>query len=280
MGEEVDDVVPQAFVGRAARTMPYVGNQPVVTYGMVTAGATYESLGPHRRLPGPPHTAARDRRARADRRSTRSSCARRSSRPSTRTTSRPRAAWACSDGRILRRHALPNAMLPTVTLVAINLGYVVAGAITVEVVFNWPGLGTLTVEALAARDYPVLQGIFLLLSRHGRPRQLRGRPRLRRPRSAGRMTAARAPIAAPARGRALARSGAGGRWSVPPVRRATGRLVGRRASSSFFVILALAPDPARRTAADAGHRDRRTALDPPSAGSPLGTDELGRDCST
>ena len=68
------------------------------------------------------------------------------------------------DGRILRRHALPNAMLPTVTLVAINLGYVVAGAITVEVVFNWPGLGTLTVEALTARDYPVLQGVFLILS--------------------------------------------------------------------------------------------------------------------
>jgi peptide/nickel transport system permease protein len=40
----------------------------------------------------------------------------------------------------------------------------VAGAITVEVVFNWPGLGTLTVEALSARDYPVLQGIFLLVA--------------------------------------------------------------------------------------------------------------------
>jgi peptide/nickel transport system permease protein len=68
------------------------------------------------------------------------------------------------DGRVLRNHALPNAMLPAVTLVAINLGYVVAGAITVEVVFNWPGLGTLTVQALSNRDYPVLQGIFLLLS--------------------------------------------------------------------------------------------------------------------
>jgi peptide/nickel transport system permease protein len=68
------------------------------------------------------------------------------------------------DGRILRRHALPNALLPIVTLIAINLGYVVAGAITVEVVFNWPGLGTLTVDALEARDYPVLQGVFLLLS--------------------------------------------------------------------------------------------------------------------
>jgi peptide/nickel transport system permease protein len=72
-------------------------------------------------------------------------------------------AMGLRDGRVLRRHALPNALLPTVSLVAINLGYVVAGAITVEVVFNWPGLGTLAVEALTARDYPVLQGVFLLL---------------------------------------------------------------------------------------------------------------------
>lgn len=69
-----------------------------------------------------------------------------------------------TSGRILRSHALPNALLPAVTLIAINLGYVIGGAITVEVVFNWPGLGTLTVTALEARDYPVLQGIFLLLS--------------------------------------------------------------------------------------------------------------------
>ena len=69
-----------------------------------------------------------------------------------------------TSGKILRAHALPNALLPAVTLIAINLGYVIGGAITVEVVFNWPGLGTLTVQALEARDYPVLQGIFLLLS--------------------------------------------------------------------------------------------------------------------
>ncbi|MFL5777940.1 MAG: ABC transporter permease [Chloroflexota bacterium] len=67
-------------------------------------------------------------------------------------------------GRILRNHLLPNALLPAVTLIAINLGYVVAGAITVEYVFNWPGLGRLTVEALNSRDYPVLQGIFLLVA--------------------------------------------------------------------------------------------------------------------
>ena len=68
-----------------------------------------------------------------------------------------------TDARILRHHAFPNALLPVVTLIAINLGYVVAGAITAEVVFNWPGLGTLTVDALNARDYPVLQGVFLFL---------------------------------------------------------------------------------------------------------------------
>jgi peptide/nickel transport system permease protein len=68
------------------------------------------------------------------------------------------------DRRVLSQHAIPNALLPTVSLIAINLGYLIAGAITVEVVFNWPGLGTLTVDALTARDYPVLQGIFLFLS--------------------------------------------------------------------------------------------------------------------
>jgi peptide/nickel transport system permease protein len=68
-----------------------------------------------------------------------------------------------SDRKVLRSHAIPNALLPAVTLIAINLGYVVGGAITAEIVFNWPGLGTLTVQALDSRDYPVLQGIFLFL---------------------------------------------------------------------------------------------------------------------
>lgn len=67
------------------------------------------------------------------------------------------------EGQVLRRHALPNALLPTVTVIAINLGFVLAGAITLEVVFNWPGLGALTLVAVEARDYPVLQGIFLLV---------------------------------------------------------------------------------------------------------------------
>ncbi|WP_404926403.1 ABC transporter permease [Mesorhizobium sp. ORM16] len=65
--------------------------------------------------------------------------------------------------QMLMQHAFRNAMLPVVTLVALNLGYVVAGAITVEAIFAWPGIGGLTVQALNARDYPVLQGVFLLL---------------------------------------------------------------------------------------------------------------------
>ncbi len=68
------------------------------------------------------------------------------------------------DSRVLRSHAVPNALLPTVSLIGINIGFIVAGAITVEVVFSWPGLGTLTQEALQSRDYPLLQAIFLILA--------------------------------------------------------------------------------------------------------------------
>jgi peptide/nickel transport system permease protein len=66
--------------------------------------------------------------------------------------------------RIIRHHALRNAMLPMVTLIALNLGFTVSGAIQVEAVYSWPGLGALTVNAVGDRDYPVLQGAFLLLA--------------------------------------------------------------------------------------------------------------------
>lgn len=66
--------------------------------------------------------------------------------------------------RIIRHHALRNAMLPMVTLIALTLGFTVAGAIQVEAVYSWPGLGSLTVNAVSDRDYPVLQGAFLLLA--------------------------------------------------------------------------------------------------------------------
>ena len=66
--------------------------------------------------------------------------------------------------RVRRRHAVPNALLPTITLVFLNIGFVVSGAITVETVFSWPGLGLLSYQALRGPDVPLLQAIFLLFS--------------------------------------------------------------------------------------------------------------------
>ncbi len=66
--------------------------------------------------------------------------------------------------RVLRDHAVRNALLPVVTLVSLNLGFVVSGAITIEALFSWPGIGTLTVDAIDNNDLPMLQGIFLLTS--------------------------------------------------------------------------------------------------------------------
>jgi peptide/nickel transport system permease protein len=69
-----------------------------------------------------------------------------------------------TDTQILRQHALGNALLPVVTLVALNLGFTVAGAVQVETVFSWPGLGSAIYEAVTRRDYPMLQGAFLLIA--------------------------------------------------------------------------------------------------------------------
>jgi ABC-type dipeptide/oligopeptide/nickel transport system permease component len=65
---------------------------------------------------------------------------------------------------IVRKHALRNALLPITTLVALSLGYIVAGAILIETVFSWPGVGRAVYEAVLQRDYPMLQGAFLLLT--------------------------------------------------------------------------------------------------------------------
>ncbi len=65
---------------------------------------------------------------------------------------------------IVRRHALRNALLPIATLVALSLGYIVAGAILIETVFSWPGIGRAVYDAVLARDYPMLQGAFLILT--------------------------------------------------------------------------------------------------------------------
>jgi peptide/nickel transport system permease protein len=66
--------------------------------------------------------------------------------------------------RVVRRHAVPNALLPLVTLSAIQFGAVVGGAITIETIFSWPGLGELGFQAINDKDFPVLQGTFLVFS--------------------------------------------------------------------------------------------------------------------
>jgi peptide/nickel transport system permease protein len=68
------------------------------------------------------------------------------------------------DDEVRRKHAVPNALLPTVTLVFLHLGFVIAGAISVETVFSWPGLGRLTYDALRVGDLPLLQGTFVVLA--------------------------------------------------------------------------------------------------------------------
>ncbi len=69
-----------------------------------------------------------------------------------------------SDRRIVTRHAFRNAMLPITTLIALSLGYIVAGSILIERVFSWPGIGQAVYYSVQNRDYPMLQGAFLLLT--------------------------------------------------------------------------------------------------------------------
>jgi peptide/nickel transport system permease protein len=69
-----------------------------------------------------------------------------------------------SERKVLYGHALRNALLPVVTIIGSDLGMLLSGAVLTETVFAYPGLGRLTLEVLAARDYPVLMGLFLLIS--------------------------------------------------------------------------------------------------------------------
>jgi len=68
------------------------------------------------------------------------------------------------DIQVRNRHAVPNALLPVVTLTAINLGFVLSGAIAVETLYSWPGLGKATADAIRGPDLPMLQGLFLVFS--------------------------------------------------------------------------------------------------------------------
>jgi len=66
--------------------------------------------------------------------------------------------------RVILHHGLRNALLPVITLLGLQLGALLAGAVITETVFSWPGVGLLTIEAIQSRDYPVVQACVLLIS--------------------------------------------------------------------------------------------------------------------
>jgi peptide/nickel transport system permease protein len=68
------------------------------------------------------------------------------------------------ESQVRRHHAVPNALLPVVSLSALNFGFVLSGAIAVEAIYSWPGIGQATLEAIRGPDFPMLQGLFLLSS--------------------------------------------------------------------------------------------------------------------
>lgn len=67
-----------------------------------------------------------------------------------------------AEATVLRRHALRNALIPVVTLAGLQIPALLGGAVITEQIFEWPGMGRLTIEAINQRDYPVLMGITLI----------------------------------------------------------------------------------------------------------------------
>jgi peptide/nickel transport system permease protein len=68
------------------------------------------------------------------------------------------------DLAVRRRHVVPNALLPAITQILLYFGFVISGAVTVEYVYSWPGLGRLTEQAVQNLDFPLLRGLFLIFS--------------------------------------------------------------------------------------------------------------------
>jgi peptide/nickel transport system permease protein len=69
-----------------------------------------------------------------------------------------------SESRVIVKHALRNALLPVITIVGLQLGALLSGAVITEIVFEWPGIGSLLIEAITSRDYPLVQGCILVVS--------------------------------------------------------------------------------------------------------------------
>ncbi len=65
---------------------------------------------------------------------------------------------------VIYKHALKNALIPVMTVAGLQVGYVLAGAVLVEIIFSWPGIGTLMINGILARDFPLVQGVILLVA--------------------------------------------------------------------------------------------------------------------
>ena len=161
---------------------------------------------------------------------------------------------------VVLRHALRNALIPIVTIVGLQLGFLLGGAVIAEVVFSWPGVGRLAVDSILARDYPVVQGcvllvasIFVILEPFRRPLV-----RILESTDSVSLTAMRQQTHALWHRLARHRLALGGALIV----------------GTLIVVAALAPvlaphDPIRQ--------DLARRFQPASTDYPLGTDEFGRD---
>jgi peptide/nickel transport system permease protein len=69
-----------------------------------------------------------------------------------------------SESRVILRHAFRNGLIPVITVLGLQMGSLLAGAIITETIFSWPGLGRLTIQAIYARDYPLVQGCILTIA--------------------------------------------------------------------------------------------------------------------
>ena len=150
------------------------------------------------------------------------------------------------DKFVRRRHAVPNALLPTITLIFLNLGFTVSGAITVETVFSWPGLGLLSYEALRGPDVALLQAHLPALLHRRRAGQPRRRPALRRDRPASEVVMAERPADPRSRrmgrraiARARRRAAFGRGWRQ--FRRHRGGMAGLGILVFFILVALLAP---------------------------------------
>ena len=68
------------------------------------------------------------------------------------------------ESAILWKHVLPNAMLPIVTLLGLSLGSLLGGTAVVEIIYNWPGMGSMAIKAISCRDYPMVQAYVLIIA--------------------------------------------------------------------------------------------------------------------